>query len=485
MPFLDQLNHWARHQPGATAVEVGDDRLSFAGLAARATGALTEDADGAFITVISLPNGIDFAVGLTAGIAGERAVAVLDPGWPAAQREAVTQRLAAEGARRQQQQPRPGSVLDLADGRPDSVFLYGFTSGTTSLPKAFTRTRASWQRSFEAGADYFGLTRHDRTLAPGPLSSSLTLYALAESLHAGATFVTLPVFDLAAALSCLSDRGITRLVVVPAVLRMLCERGLAGGVSAPTLTSIVTAGALLDSATRSAARRFAPQATIHEYYGAAELSFVAASTLLPGEATGTAPTGTDATDAGAPAVGRAFPGVALAIRDEAGRDLGVGESGLIFVRSALVSNGYAWGDDGEAFRRDGDWCTVGDLGFIDGDDLLHFRGRRADMIVTAGRNVYPQEVEAALGSLPGVASVIAVGVPDASRGTRLVVAVLGDAGVRAAELRRAAADTLGEAKRPRAYYRLTALPVAPTGKLSRRLLTAWITEGDPRVAPLD
>ena len=474
MPFLDQLNHWARHQPGATAVEVGADRLSFAGLAARATGALPEETDRAFITAISLPNGIDFAVALTAGIAGDGAVAVLDPGWPVAQRETVTERLAAEGAR-WQPRSRPGSVPALADGRPGSVFLYGFTSGTTSLPKAFTRTRESWRRSFEAGTDYFGLTRHDRTLAPGPLSSSLTLYALAESLHAGATFVTLPEFDLAAALACVADREITRLVLVPTVLRLLAERGLAGGVDGRGLTSIISAGARLDPATLAAARRFAPNATIHEYYGAAELSFIAASTLRPGEAPGT-----DVT-----AVGRAFPGVSLSIRDESGRELPRNETGTIFVRSDLVGNGYAWGDDGEAFRRDGDWCTVGDLGFLDRDDVLHFRNRRADMVVTSGQNVYPQEVEAALQGLSGVTSVIAVGVPDARRGSRLVVAVLGGPEVDAAVLRRAVAASLAEAKRPRSYYRLRAMPLTPSGKLSRSILARWITEGDPRVTALD
>ncbi|TFD74799.1 class I adenylate-forming enzyme family protein [Cryobacterium fucosi] len=474
MPFLDQLNHWARHQPGATAVEVGADRLSFAGLAARATDALSVGTDGAGIGVLSLPNGIDFAVALAAGIAGDRAVAVLDPGWPDAQRHAVTERLAAEGVRRQAQ-PRPDSVPSLADGHPDSVFLYGFTSGTTSVPKAFTRTRGSWRRSFEAGTDYFGLTGHDRTLAPGPLSSSLTLYALAESLHAGATFVTLPEFDLAAALACVADRGITRLVLVPTVLRMLSERGLAGGVDGRTLTSIVSAGARLDPATLAAARRFAPNATIHEYYGAAELSFIAASGLRPGDSPG----------ANATAVGRAFPGVSLAIRDEAGRELPRNEPGTIFVRSDLVSTGYAWGDDGEAFRRDGDWCTVGDLGFLDRDDVLHFLNRRADMIVTAGQNIYPQEVEAALQELPGVASVVAVGVPDARRGSKLVVAVLAGPEVDAAALRRASAAALAEAKRPRSFYRLAALPLAPTGKLSRDLLARWITEGDPRVTALD
>jgi acyl-CoA synthetase (AMP-forming)/AMP-acid ligase II len=115
---------------------------------------------------------------------------VLDPKWPAGQRTAVRQRLASGNS-------GPGQTDALADGPADSSFLVGLTSGTSAVPKGFIRSRASWQASFERSIGYFGLTQGDVTLAPGPLSASLNLYALAECLYAGAPFFTLPAFDLA------------------------------------------------------------------------------------------------------------------------------------------------------------------------------------------------------------------------------------------------------------------------------------------------
>jgi long-chain acyl-CoA synthetase len=470
MPFLDQLQHWATVQPQATAVEVGDDRLSFAGLRDLAAARV---AAMPFLSSVCLPNGIEFVVDIVAGVAGGRRCAVRDPAWPAAERHDVQRRLDSMAV------SVPGDAAgsrgaELSDGPPDSVFLVGFTSGTTSLPKAFTRTRRSWQMAFELSRDYFGLSAQDRTLAPGPLTASLNLYALAESLHAGAAFVTLPRFDVGAALACITDRGITRLVAAPTALLLIGERALASGVDGSSLTGIISAGARLDAATLVLLRRWAPNAAIFDYYGAAELSFVAASVLRPGEPA--APRTT--------AVGLPFPGVEIRIVDDAGRSMAEGVPGNIFVRSPLVSEGYAWGDDGEAFRRDGDWCTVGDQGYLAADGVLHFLGRRADMIVTAGRNVYPQEVETALQAVEGVEAVVATGIPDAYRGTRLVAAVLGSPEADARRLRAAGRSLLADAKRPLSYYALAELPLTATGKVSRQLLARWIDEEDARVTPL-
>lgn len=469
MPFLDQLQHWAQVQPRATAIEVGTDRLSFSELRDLAASRV----DAASLSTVCLPNGTDFAVSFAAGIADGRRFAVLDPGWPEAQRSAVEQQLReADATTGAAAAASHGAAL--RDGPADSVFLYGFTSGTTSLPKAFTRTRRSWQLAFERSTEHFGHTRNDRTLAPGPLSASLTLYALAESLHAGAAFFTLPAFDVGAALTCVTERRITRLVAAPTALRLISERALAAGVDGSGLTSIISAGSKLDAATLAAARRWAPHAAVFEYYGAAELSFVSASVLRPGEAS----------EQPATAVGRAFPGVDIRILDDAGRERPAQVPGTIFVRSALVSEGYAWGDDGWAFRREGDWCTVGDQGFLDADAVLYYLGRQADMIVTGGRNVYPQEVEAALQGVPGVDTAVATGIPDPYRGTRLVAAILGRPEADAGALRAASSALLAEPARPRAYFALAELPVTTAGKISRRLLRRWIEEEDDRVRPL-
>ena len=118
------------------------------------------------------------------------------------------------------------------------------------------------------------------------------------------------------------------------------------------------------------------------------------------------------------------------------------------------------------------------------------------MIVTSGHNVYPHEVEATLlsglrsaGPDGAAAQVVVTGLADARRGTRLVAALLEAPGPGAPALTlagvRAAAADLAAPKRPRRYYRLTELPLTAAGKISRRLLADWITEGDPRAHRLD
>jgi len=490
MPCDDRLEYWARVRPDSTAVEVGGDRLSFAELRDRAASRVGAGAGGGAgggenpaLTALCLPNGTEFAVRFAAAVAGSGVCAVLDPGWPDAQRAAVEERLrefhpglttADAGTADTGTSTGGNPSTEISDGPADSVFLLGFTSGTTSLPKAFTRSRRSWQRSFDHSTAFFGLTGADRTLAPGPLSSSLTLFALAESLHAGAAFFALPSFDVGAAVACVAERAITRIVSAPAALRLISERALAAGETAHGITAVVSAGAKLDAATLALVRRWAPNATVFEYYGAAELSFVTASALLPGDEARPNPT----------AVGRALSGVDIRIQDDVGRELPEGEPGTIYVRSPLVSDGYAWGDDGEAFRRDGDWCTVGDQGFLDADAVLHHLGRRADMIVTSGHNVYPHEVEMALQDVPGVRRIIVTGIPDPQRGARLVAAVIGSDEADAAGLRAAAASLLAAPKRPRAWFSLAEAPVTAAGKISRRMLSDWIREEDDRVRPL-
>ncbi|GAA3865668.1 AMP-binding protein [Leifsonia kafniensis] len=516
MPFLDRLQRWAELTPHATAIDVDGHRLSFRELhdAAEAQLVCDQRTQPSRITALALPNGTDFVVQFAAGVANDSRCAVLDPGWPVPVRSAVDRQLSAVAAiEPATADTGPASRRHapvLSDGPGDSVFLYGFTSGTTSVPKAFTRNRQSWQLSFEASADVFGLTRDDRTLAPGPFSSSLTLYALCESLYTGAALFGLSSFDVGAALRCLRKNSITRVVAVPSALQLIAERALSadgaadgGADCAPGtgLTSIVSAGSKLQGETLALLRRWAPNATIFEYYGAAELGFVAASAHRPDDG---ARSEARFPHDRATAVGTAFPGVEVRIQNDEGHALGQRQSGSIAVRSRLVCDGYDWGDDGEAFQRVGDWCTVGDQGYLDDDDVLHFLGRRTDMIITGGHNVYPHEVEAALHSVPGVRTALVTGLPDPRRGHRLVAAILLPDGVAAepgttdadttdadmtdadmtVALRNACRAALTVPKRPRTYYAMTELPLTTSGKLSRNLLARWILDGDPRVRTL-
>jgi long-chain acyl-CoA synthetase len=464
MPFLDKIQRWADERPHDTAVVVAGRRLRWAEFRDAATAAVPPEA----VTVLAEVNSVDFAVRFAAAMAGERQCAVLDPAWPEALRQEIGNRL--NGA------VQPGTVSGadpLADGSPESTFLIGLTSGTTSVPKAFTRSRQSWRRSFDASIQFFGLRQDDVTLAPGPLAASLNLYALAECLYAGAEFQTLESFDVGDVHAAITHDGVTRLVLVPTMLRLLSERGLAGGVDATGVRTIICAGSKLDARTLEAARRWAPRATIYEYYGASELSFVSGTGLPAGEL-----------DAGGTGIGRPFPGVEVRILDDAGALLPDGTTGNICVRSGMVSNGYLWGDDGQALRSFDGWFTVGDQGYLSNGEL-HILGRRADMILTSGKNVYPHEVELALASVPGVAAAIAAGMPDDIRGQRVVAGVVpAHGGISATQLKTGLENVLSRDKRPVQYFTLTELPTTDRGKVSRNMLLDWINGHDPRIQRL-
>lgn len=494
MPFLDKLQRWADERPDGTAVVVAGERLDWAGLRDAASKLV---AGSPAVSVLAAGNSVGFAAAFAAAVAGERRCAVLDPAWPPHLQDRIAGRIAETfpaglsgaglpwtgrggtgrgGGPPGQLRPEPPGLLgdDLMDGPPESPFLIGMTSGTTSVPKAFSRTRRSWQLSFEASIEFFGLTPADRTLAPGPLAASLNLYALAECLYAGSEFHALPQFDVGDAHAAVSHDGITRLVLVPTILRLLSERGLAGGVDASAIRSIVCAGSKLDSRTLEAARRWAPNAVIYEYYGASELSFVAGAGLQPGEQARLGGTG----------IGQPFPGVEIRILDGTGADVPEGRDGYICVRSGMVSEGYLWGDDGLALQCLNGWYTVGDQGYLSGG-TLHLLGRRSDMIITAGTNVYPHEVELALASVPGVAAAVAAGIPDDLRGQRVVAGVVpSHGGLTAIQLKAAVEDMLPRTKQPLEYFALTELPLTDRGKLSRQLLLDWISGSDPRVRRL-
>jgi len=414
------------------------------------------------VTTLCEANSIDFAVKFAAAVAGGRQCAVLDPAWSAHLQEDIVRRV--------QSSAEPAAVATddpLADGPPGSTFLIGLTSGTTSVPKAFTRSRRSWQESFGASIEFFGLRQDDVTLAPGPLAASLNLYALAECLYAGSEFQTLEHFDVGDVHAAITHDRVTRLVLVPTMLRMLSERGLTGCVDASGIRTIICAGSKLDARTLEAARRWAPNATIYEYYGASELSFVSGAGLSANQPPAV----------GSTCIGRPFPGAEVRILDDAGQPVPDGGYGNICVRSGMVSNGYLWGDDGA-------WHTVGDQGYL-APDGLHILGRRADMILTSGRNVYPHEVELALCAVPGVSAAIAAGMPDDLRGQKVVAGVVpSHGGITATQLRAGLEDILARDKRPLQYFVLAGLPVTDRGKVSRNLLLEWIAQRDPRVKSL-
>ena len=153
-------------------------------------------------------------------------------------------------------------------------------------------------------------------------------------------------------------------------------------------------------------------------------------------------------------VGRARPGRRLSVSrrwrraTRRRRDDG---SGTVWCDMPPFAHFSYWGDD-EATRAAwrGSACTVGDLGRLDEAGYLYLTGRRHDLIISGGVNVYPAEVEAVLAAVPGVRELAVFGLPDEQWGQRVCVAYVADPSVDEASLRSVAEVRLAPYKRPEA-----------------------------------
>ncbi len=122
-------------------------------------------------------------------------------------------------------------------------------------------------------------------------------------------------------------------------------------------------------------------------------------------------------------IGRPVPRAEVRVVDEKGRPLPKGQVGEIIVRGPMVMKGYYKDPQATSERIKDGWLYTGDLGKFDEDGYLYFMGRRDELIITGGLNVYPQEIEGVLLAHPKIAEVAVAGVPDEKR-QRVIKAII-------------------------------------------------------------
>ncbi|GGL88252.1 class I adenylate-forming enzyme family protein [Nakamurella endophytica] len=311
---------------------------------------------------------------------------------------------------------------------PAGTWLMAGTSGSTGRPRTVARTLASWTDSFPALAALAGLTATDTVLLTGPLHSTLHLFGALHTLWLGARLTDRPAEATAAH-------------AVPTVL----DRLLSG--SAPRLSRAVVAGAALPDAVsdRAAARGV----RVLEYYGAAELSFVAARTP--------------------PAPFRPFPGVQVQDQD-----------GVLWARSPYLALGMpaaAGGRPTGSHRLADGWATVGDRGTVGPDGTVTVAGRGDTAVTVGGATVPVEEVEDVLRGLPGVEDAAVAGAPHGALGQVVVAAVCLVDPVRLAAVRTAARRGLRAEARPVRWVVLDRIPRRANGKVDRVALSGLLAEG--------
>ncbi|MFG1286991.1 AMP-binding protein [Xanthobacter versatilis] len=464
--------HLARHgaeRPDAPALTCEGESLTYGSLAAlvqRIAARFRDAPDGGI--ALDLPNGAALAALFLAAAHAGREGQVLDPAWPPGQRADILARIrpgllvscgADADVRLSPAQGLAGLAEAMGAGAaevtgapdPDLPFYVGFTSGSTGLPKGYRRAHRSWTESFDADTREFGIGPDDVVLAPGALTHSLFLYALARGLDAGAHVILSKSFRPRTVAELARRHTASVLYGVPTQLALLLDHLAAEGARLDGIRLVLCSGAKWPAGRKALLSRHLPKARFAEFYGASELSFI---TVAKGEEP--VPEGS---------VGRAFDGVRLAIRDKAGRRLPMGRTGLVFVESPFLFQDYATGDSADLLRH-GPEISVGDMGRLDAAGFLTLAGRAKRMIVTSGKNLYPEEVERQLELHPAIATAAVMGVPDGKRGERLVAFIQPEDGAQMtrADLVAWLRPRLALFKVPRLYARVARWPLTASGK---------------------
>lgn len=311
-----------------------------------------------------------------------------------------------------------------------SLALIIATSGSTGAAKG---VRLSW-RAVAAASRMSGsaldLQAGDAWLAclpPYHVGGAMILY---RCLRAGAAAVVHEGFDVAAVTHDLAARRITHLSLVPPMLAQLLDAAVP---PAPTLRCVLVGGAALHASLLESAR--AAGWPVRTTWGMSE------------------------TCATATVDGQPLPGVQVRLA----------ANGTLEVASPARMAGYLGQPDAS------EWLATNDLGTIEADGSVRILGRADDMLVSAGVNVHPLEVETHLAACPGVREAGVIGLADPVWGDVIACAYEGD--THEATLADWCRAHLPSARRPRRFLRVTRLPRTASGKLDRRALPAlWKPE---------
>jgi fatty-acyl-CoA synthase len=352
---------------------------------------------------------------------------------------------------------RPGE----GQGQEDDAAVVVYTSGTTGKPKGAVRKFP--KDTLPAAMRFINETPmrvDDVHLVACPLYHSTAFGFLSISQLLGSTAVIMDEFKAEPFLALVDRHKVTTTAVVPTMLHRIMElpeetrrrydtRSLrvvfAGGAPLPGPLAIDFMDVFGD--------------VVFNFYGATETGLV---TLAKPEDLRAAP-GT---------IGRAVPGNDIRLLDDAKHDVAPGEVGELYVKNKLLVAGYHRDDEATRSSMVDGYFSVGDLARQDREGRYFIEGRKRDMVISGGVNVYPAEVEGVLEQYPDIGEVAVIGVPDREWGERVRAFVVPRAGTTldVGALKAFARERLAGPKVPRDFIVVDALPRNPTGKVLKREL---------------
>lgn len=348
------------------------------------------------------------------------------------------------------------SFEDFDDFEAISTFLY--TSGTTGKQKAAMLSHKNLVVNSEQC--FYGLkSRHDDVfMCVLPMFHVFAFTAcILMPLWAGATISILEMFQPKEVIETLVKDEITIFMGVPTMYVVLLEAGK-NNITFPKLRMAVSGGAALPVEIYRQGRAIM-KLPIVEGYGLTEAS--PAVSFNP-------PDGVQKEGS----IGSPIPGNECKIVDEDDNELPAGEVGELAVRGDNVMLGYYNQPEESAKTLKGGWLHTGDMAKKDEDGYIYIVDRKKEMVIVAGLNVYPREVEEVIYQFPKVKEAAVIGVPDKLRGEYVKAFVVLKEGeeCHSKELLRFMREKLAAYKLPRYIEFIPALPKNPTGKIMKRYL---------------
>lgn len=446
--LVGELLDVAARTPDVEAVvEIGGERLTYAGLLERASriagGLITGGLAPGDRVALRLPAGTEWVVAFWGILLARGIVVAVNTRFAAPELDFV---LADSGA---SVDLTPGTALP--DGEPhldsgasaQEIAAIFYTSGTTGRPKGVPTTHLAFLSNSETMVRCMGIDREIgaglRTLISVPLFHVTGCNAqLLTALHVGGTSVVLPALDLGVMMDNIVDERISFLVTVPAIYNLMLRQPAFADLDVGGVQLVGYGGAPIASSLVRSLQTAFPSARVFNGFGATETCSIVS--VLP-----------DAEAAEhADSIGYPAPVVDIAI-DPPG-----GDRGELLVRGPNVLQHY-WGEQGAVAVADG-WFRTGDIVTVDEAGRICIVDRAKDMINRGGENVASIEVEDALSDAPGVVEAAVVGVPDDVMGEKVGVVLVADPDLDLAAVLAHVAQRVADYKVPQ-YVRVSESPL--------------------------
>jgi acyl-CoA synthetase (AMP-forming)/AMP-acid ligase II len=367
--------------------------------------------------------------------------------------EAAVARRAAEQAGIPAVTPEISGGGSAPEPGPDDIALVLHTSGSTGPPKRVPLRHRNLAASTRNIAETYALGPGDRSLCLMPLFHVHGLMASTmATLLTGGTVVVPARFNALTFWRMVRDYGVTWYSAVPTMHQLILTRKRSGEERLRFVRSC--SAALAPDLMRRMEEYFA--APVLEAYGMTEASHQMASNPLP-----PAPRKAGSVGPGT--------GVRISIRDDKGEELPRGTAGEVCIDGPGVIREYENNPEATAKSFFGEWFRTGDQGILDEDTYLQLTGRIKELIIRAGENIAPREIDEVLLSHPAVAEAVCFGVPHPTWGEEVEAAVVirPEAPAGEADLIAFCRGRLADFKCPKKIHIVASIPRTATGKIQR------------------